>query len=171
MTDRPHRLWWAVYPPLAVARELAIPLKQARAGVNAVQRRRRALFVAAVPAAFVLGAIGWMAFLEAVSTIYDEVNTFHPDGSFASTSATGPFGITTYPLLASAILGYGVSWLIGSSMALLVQGLVIGREARRCARTPACFTCGYDLSSVVGNRCPECGSARVGKPPARTVSP
>lgn len=171
MTDRSHRLWWAVYPPLAVVRECAIPLKQARAAVNAVQRRRRALFVAAVPVAFVLGAIGWMAFLEAVSTIYDEVNTFHPDGSLVSTSATGPFGITTYPLMATAILGYGLAWLIGAVLTIVVQDLIIGREARRCVRTPACFVCGYDLSSVVGDVCPECGNIRVGEPPARTVTP
>lgn len=171
MTDRPNRLWWAVYPPLAVARELAIPLKPARAAVKAVQRRRRTLFTVAVPVAFVFGAFGWLAFLEAVSTIYDEVNTFHPDGSLVSTNVTGPFGITTYPLLASAILGFGVAWLIGSVLTFVVQDRIIGAEARGCARTPACFTCGYDLSSVVGDVCPECGTARVGEPPARTVTP
>lgn len=170
MTDRPHRLWWAVYPPVAVAQELAIPLKQGRPAVKAVQRRRRVLIVAA-PVAFVLGALGWLIFLEAVSTIYSEVNTFHPDGSLSSTNATGPFGITTYPLLASSILGYGVAWLIGMVLTFLTQDRIIGTEARRCARTPACFTCGYDLSSVTGDVCPECGAARVGTPPTRTVSP
>ncbi len=170
MTDRPHRLWWAVYPPLAVARKLAIPLKQARGAVKAVQKRRR-IMIAAVPGAFVLGAMGWLVFVEAVSTIYSEVSTFHTDGSLESTSATGPFGITAAPLLASAILGYGVAWLIGSVLTFVVQDRIVGTEARRCARTPACFTCGYDLSSVVGDVCPECGSARVGRPPARTVSP
>ncbi|UYV12669.1 MAG: hypothetical protein NCW75_15435 [Phycisphaera sp.] len=170
MTDRPNRLWWAVYPPLAVARELAIPIKQARAAVKAVQKRRRIL-IAAAPAAFAIGAFGWLAFLEAVSTIYNEVNTFHPDGSLASTSATGPFGTTTYPLLASAILGYGVAWLIGVVLTFVAQDRIIGTEARRCARTPACFACGYDLSAVVGDVCPECGTARVGEPPARIVSP
>lgn len=171
MTDRPHRLWWAVYPPLAVARELAIPLKQARAATYAMQKRRQIVFAAAVPAAFAFGAIGWLVFLDTVSTIYSEVNTFHPDGSLASTSATGPFGITTYPLLASAILGYGVAWLIGVVLTFVAQDRIIGTEARRCARIPACFTCGYDLSAVVGQTCPECGTARVGEPPARTVSP
>lgn len=170
MTDRPHRLWWAVYPPLAMARELAISLKGARAAVRAIQKRRRIVLVA-VPVIFVLGAVGWLAFLEAASTIYSEVSTFHPDGSLESTSAAGPFGITTFPLLASAILGYGVAWVVGSVLTFVVQDRIIGAEARRCARTPACFTCGYDLSSVVGGVCPECGSPRVGKPPARTVSP
>lgn len=136
MTDRPHRLWWAVSPARAVARELAIPPRQARAAVKAVQKRRRILIVAA-PAAFVIGAFGWLAFVEAVSTIYNEVNTFHPDGSPASTSATGPFGVTVYPLLASAVLGYGVAWVIGSVLALVAQDRIISVEARRCARTPA----------------------------------
>jgi hypothetical protein len=170
MTHRPHRLWWALYPPLAVARQLAIPAGQARAAVKAVQKRRP-IVLAALPAGFVLGALGWLVFLESVSTIYTEVSTFHPDGSLASMSATGPFGVTTYPLLASAVLGYGLAWLSGSVLAIAAQDRIIGAEARRCARTPACFTCGYDLSSVVGDVCPECGSARVGDPRARTVTP
>ncbi|MFI4915989.1 MAG: hypothetical protein ACIAS6_05705 [Phycisphaerales bacterium JB060] len=170
MTNRPHRVWWAVYPPLAVAQELAIPLKLARAAVKAVQKRRRIVIVA-VPAAFMLGAVGWLTFLEAVSTIYTEMNTFHPDGSLASTSATGPFGITAYPLLASAILGYGLALLIGTVLTLAVQDRIIGVEARRCVRTPACFACGYDLSAVVGNTCPECGAARVATVPTHTVTP
>jgi len=116
-----------------VARDLAIPLKQARTAVKAVQKRRRVLIVAA-PGAFAFGALGWLFFLEAASTIYHEVNSFHPDGSLASTSATGPFGITTYPLLASAILGYGVAWLLGSALTFAVQDRTIGTEARRCAR-------------------------------------
>lgn len=117
------------------------------------------------PAAFVAAAGGWLAFVAAVSTVYEEINTFNPDGSILSTEATGPFGITAYPLLASAVLGFGIAWLIGTAAAFAAQFAVVGREARRCTRTPACFACGYDLSAVVGDTCPECGTQR----PPRTV--
>jgi hypothetical protein len=170
MTARSHRLWWALYPPLAVARELGIPLKHARRLANVVQRRRLLFFVVAVASAFVFGSAGWLIVLSLVTTIYDETTTFGPDGSIASTVTTGPFGITSHPLVAAVAIGPGIALLLGSLMTLVVQDLIVGDECRRCARTPACFTCGYDLSAVVGETCPECGSPRVGRPPARTVA-
>lgn len=170
MTDRPTRLWWAVYPPVAVAGELGIPLKIARRLVAAVQRRRRPLSLVAIPAAFVLGAGGWLGLLAAITTVYEQVTLFNPDGSVASTSTTGPFGITSYPLAAAAVLGFGLAWLLGSILTLAAQEALIGREARRCTRTPACFICGYDLSAVRASECPECGTPRVGEAPPRTVA-
>lgn len=154
------RVLWAVAPAAAAARELGLAWSEARAFVGAIHRRRRAVAVSVVPAAFVAGAGGWLAFVAAVSTVYEQVTTFNPDGSIATTEATGPFGITAYPLLAAAVLGFGLAWFIGTLAAIAAQYAVIGREARRCARTPACFACGYDLSAVVGETCPECGSTR-----------
>lgn len=151
---------------MAVARETGLSTREARRTLKPLLARRRMPQIVVISAAFIAGAGGWLGFVEAVSTVYQQVTTFNPDGSVASTESTGPFGITVYPLLASAILGFGLAWLIGTAAAFAAQYAVVGREARRCVRTPACLACGYDLSGVVGEACPECGTQR----PARIVT-
>ena len=159
------RPFWAVAPAAAIARETGLSTREARRALRPMHARRRLALIVAITLAFTAGAGGWLAFVEAVSTLYQQVTTFNPDGSVASTESTGPFGITVYPLLASAILGFGLAWLIGTAAAFAAQYAVVGREARRCIRMPACLACGYDLSAVVGDACPECGTQR----PARIV--
>lgn len=171
MSRTASTLRWAIQPRAAIAHELGLSLQEARTLIRPLLSRRRWALNLGVPAAFIVGAGGWLGLLAAVTTVYEQVTTFHPDGSIARTEATGPFGISVYPLLAAAILGYGLAWLLGTVSAFAFQYGVLGREARRCVRLPACFACGYDLSGAVGETCPECGTRRGPRLAARSVQP
>lgn len=115
-------------------------------------------------------AFGWLAIIM-LCTVYLATYRFDPDGTPLGVTVTGPFGLSVGALPMAYLLVLGGGSLAASIAMFVVYDAIVGRELRRCARTPACFTCGYDLSSVVGQACPECGSPRVVASPARTVLP
>ncbi|NRA56563.1 MAG: hypothetical protein HRU13_00340 [Phycisphaerales bacterium] len=102
--------------------------------------------------------IGWVSMMSVFVGIYETVTVFAADGTLESETTSGPFGITVYPLFFGVLLGPFLALVLGAIAGFTGHFLLIDREARRCARTPACFSCGYDLSGVVGTRCPECGA-------------
>lgn len=114
--------------------------------------------------------MGWFG-LMAVATVFQSVFQFQADGTPAGETTTGPAGTTAFPLAFAYVLVFGLGFLVLMAAVLGVYDAIIGRELRRCARTPACFSCGYDLSAVAGNTCPECGTARVATAPTHTVTP
>lgn len=164
------RLKWALYVPWALSSELGVPHREAYRLYRAVLNRRFwRLLVINLLVVFPVTMI-WFG-LMSIGTIFLTSYRFDPSGAPAGETTTGPAGATVAPLMLAYLLAFGVGFLVIAAVVFGVYDAVIGRELRRCARTPACFKCGYDLSAVVGDTCPECGTARVGEPPARTVSP
>jgi len=119
--------------------------------------------------------VGWVALISSTIGIYETVTTFGPDGSMTSETTTGPFGTTTLPMFFGLLVGPFLALVLGAIAGLWIHFLCIDCETRRCARTPACFACGYDLSAIISVPCPECGShqphrgGRVRREPERMV--
>lgn len=159
---------WVFAPKRALARETELDRRTVR--VLARQSRRRLQpRVALVVAIQIATMVGWILLIDRFAGIYETTTTFAPDGSMASETTTGPFGATTMPLLFGVLLGPFMALVLGGLAGLLAHFWLVDREARRCARTPACFQCAYDLSAVGGQRCPECGHDQPHL--ARTVCP
>lgn len=120
--------------------------------------------------------VGWLLLVSNTVGIYESTTTFSPQGVMVRETTTGPFGITTFPLFFGLLLGPCMALMLGLASGLVARSWLVDREARRCARTPACFACGYDLTGVAAPRCPECGDAHPAlasrnDAAARTVSP
>lgn len=167
---RAHRLGWFFYAPLAMASELGLPRHRCSKLARLVGSRLKVRLMVVAMLTLVPIASAWYAIFT-LGTFYLATYQFTPTGSPSGSTATGPFGLRGGSLLMAYLLVFGGGWLVASLAMFAVYDAIIGRELRRCIRTPACFTCGYDLSAVVGNTCPECGTARVASPPTRTVTP
>ena len=172
---KPTPAAWLLSPKRALAREVGVDPRSARR-LLARARRRRWPWAVAVVALQIAFMIGWIGLVSSTVGIYESTTTFTPQGVMVRETTTGPFGITTFPLFFGLLLGPCMALVLGAASGLAAHGWLVDREARRCARTPACFGCGYDLSGVAGPRCPECGqphpvlAARSGDA-ARTVRP
>jgi len=63
----------------------------------------------------------------------------------------------------SVCLGIGVGWIV--YVAVLVAGVILvkwGLWPRRRGTTPYCRACGYNLTGLTSEQCPECGHALAG---------
>ena len=166
---------WALVPRLAVARELSIDPSLAGSLVALVRRRQRPR-VFAVAAIQIAVMVGWLWLLSAPSGFYRTTTTFSADGQVIREVSSGPMGITVFPLFFAVLLGPFLALALGVVAGIAAHFWLIDRESRRCARTPACFACGYDLSASVAGCCSECGQSHpaLAVPPsgaARTVRP
>lgn len=159
---------WVFAPKRALARETGLDRRTA-SFLAGRSRRRLQPRVALVVAIQIATMLGWVLLVDRYVGIYETTIAMAPDGSMASETATGPFGTTTMPLLFGILLGPFMALVLGGLAGLLAHFWLVDREARRCARTPACFHCAYDLSAVGGPRCPECGQDQPHL--ARTVCP
>jgi hypothetical protein len=78
-------------------------------------------------------------------------------------------------LLLTVAIGLGLS-LGGLLTYLLASYLLsraersVGRQHLRLRRAHRCINCGYDLSSISGDRCPECGYWDPTQPPTTSTS-
>ena len=160
--DRPRRgpLLWALAPKRALAAETGLSTRQAGSFAR-LSRRRRRPWLPLVVLVQVSVMVGWVSLMSSFVGIYETVTTFGPDGAMESETTTGPFGITVFPLFFGVLLGPFLALVFGAIAGFAAHFLLIDCETRRCARTPACFRCGYDLSAVVGTRCPECGTEQA----------
>ncbi len=167
---RASRLKWAIYVPWGLSDELGIRHRVACKLTWKVHRRRilRLMFTNTLILTPII--VVWCSLI-GLGLFYQATYQFQPNGTPTSVTTTGPFGITSAPLAVAYVLVFGGGWLVLSVAGFVIYDAIVGRECRRCARTPACFTCGYDLSAVVGDTCPECGTPRVPQPSERTVTP
>ncbi|MFI4882389.1 MAG: hypothetical protein ACIAQU_07380 [Phycisphaerales bacterium JB064] len=159
MTNQPRQASlaaWVLAPKRALARETGLDRRGA-GRLIAQSRRRFRPRVIAVAAIQIATMAGWVLLIDRYVGIYETTTTFAPDGSMLTETTTGPFGTTTLPLFFGVLLGPFTALVLGAFAGLASHFWLVDREARRCARTPACFNCGYDLSAVVGHTCPECG--------------
>ena len=171
MTNEPHRasLWaWVFTPKRALSLETGLDRPTATRLARQARRRYKAR-IAAVAAVQIATMIGWIFLIDRFVGIYESTVTMARDGSLAGETATGPFGTTVYPLLLGVLVGPFMALVLGAIVGFTAHYLLIDRETRRCARLPACFHCAYDLSAVVGGRCPECGQDQPHL--TRTVTP
>ena len=160
---------WMIAPKRALAREAGLTVRQAGKLIRLSRRRGRAR-VALVVLVQVGTMVGWVALVSATAGIYETVTLFGPDGTLESETTTGPFGITVMPLFFGVLLGPFMALVLGAVVGLAMHFLLVDREAKRCVRTPACFGCGYDLSTISGRRCPECGLVQTHLAPNRSAT-
>ena len=172
----PHRAslaCWILTPRRALARESGLE-RRTCGRLLGQSRRRLRLHVVGVVALQIVTMVAWLLVVSRFVGIYETTTTFGPSGASISEVTTGPFGVTTMPLILGLLAGPVGAMAAGAVVGLLAHFAWVDREARRCARVPACFHCGYDLSSISGAVCPECGEAQphlTGRDTARTVTP
>ncbi|MEQ8843439.1 MAG: hypothetical protein RIB58_01195 [Phycisphaerales bacterium] len=155
----PSLLRWLLAPNRAIATQVEHAGLDRRASKQFLRqaRRRRKAWLPLVAAIQIGVMFGWIGLVSTTVGIYEQTTHFGPDGSVMHESTTGPFGITTAPLVLGLLAGPVMALLVGALAGLAAHYLLIDREARRCLQTPACFSCGYDLTAAASDRCPECG--------------